>query len=50
MTAIANIEDLRCLAYKRLTRVLFDFVDGGAQNETTLRANQTQKVTSPSIV
>ena len=40
MTAIANIEDLRRLAYKRLPRVLFDFIDGGAQNETTLRANQ----------
>jgi len=40
MTAIANIEDLRRLAYKRLPRVLFDYIDGGAQNEVTLRANQ----------
>jgi L-lactate dehydrogenase (cytochrome) len=40
MTAIASIEDLRRLAYKRLPRVLFDYIDGGAQDETTLRANQ----------
>lgn len=39
MTAIANIEDLRRLAYKRLPRALFDYIDGGAQDETTLRAN-----------
>jgi L-lactate dehydrogenase (cytochrome) len=38
--AVANIEDLRRLAYKRLPRVLFDYIDGGAQDETTLRANQ----------
>jgi L-lactate dehydrogenase (cytochrome) len=37
---IANIEDLRRLAFKRLPRVLFDYIDGGAQDETTLRANQ----------
>ncbi len=37
---IANIADLRRLAYKRLPRVLFDFIDGGAQDELTLRANQ----------
>lgn len=37
---IANIEDLRQLARRRLPRALFDFVDGGAQDEVTLRANQ----------
>jgi L-lactate dehydrogenase (cytochrome) len=37
---IANIEDLRRLARRRLPRALFDFVDGGAQDEVTLRANQ----------
>jgi len=37
---IANIEDLRKLARRRLPRALFDFVDGGAQDEVTLRANQ----------
>lgn len=37
---IANIEDLRRLARRRLPRVLFDYIDGGAQDEVTLRANQ----------
>src|SRR5207344_1267267 len=38
---IANIEDLRRLARRRLPHALFDFVDGGAQDEVTLRANQS---------
>ncbi len=37
---IANIADLRQLAWRRLPRVLFDYIDGGAQDEVTLRANQ----------
>ncbi|HXF17757.1 MAG TPA: alpha-hydroxy acid oxidase [Burkholderiales bacterium] len=37
---IANIADLRELAWRRLPRVLFDYIDGGAQDEVTLRANQ----------
>ncbi|HVY07442.1 MAG TPA: alpha-hydroxy acid oxidase [Burkholderiales bacterium] len=36
---IANINDLRTLAHAKLPRVLFDYIDGGAQDETTLRAN-----------
>ena len=39
MAALANIEDLRQLARRRLPRALFDFIDGGAQDEVTLRAN-----------
>lgn len=39
MNAI-NIEDLRRLARRRLPRVIFEFIDGGAQDESTLRANQ----------
>ena len=39
MNAI-NIDDLRTLARKRLPRAVFEFVDGGALDETTLRANQ----------
>ncbi len=35
-----NIEDLRRLAKKRLPRAVFDFYDGGAEDETTLRANR----------
>lgn len=35
-----NIEDLRCLARKRLPRIVFDFFDGGAEDEITLRDNR----------
>jgi len=35
-----NIEDLRRRARRRLPRAVFDFVDGGANDETTLRANR----------
>ncbi len=34
------IEDLRRLAQRRLPRALFDFYDGGAEDETTLRDNR----------
>ncbi|HUF20098.1 MAG TPA: alpha-hydroxy acid oxidase, partial [Burkholderiales bacterium] len=34
-----NIADLRKQARRRLPRVIFEFIDGGAQDETTLRAN-----------
>jgi L-lactate dehydrogenase (cytochrome) len=37
--ACVNIEDLRQLARKRLPRVLFDYIDGGADGEVTLRDN-----------
>jgi L-lactate dehydrogenase (cytochrome) len=37
--AVANIEDLRQCARRRLPRALFDFIDGGAQDEVSLRAN-----------
>ena len=37
---VANIADLRRLAWQRLPRALFDYIDGGAQDEVTLRANQ----------
>ena len=35
-----SIEDLRGLAKKRLPRAVFDFFDGGAEDETTLRDNR----------
>src|SRR3954469_5829786 len=35
-----NIEDLRRLAKRRLPRAIFDFFDGGAEDETTLRGNR----------
>jgi len=34
-----NISDLRGLASKRLPRVVFDYLDGGADDEVTLRRN-----------
>jgi L-lactate dehydrogenase (cytochrome) len=34
-----NIQDLRLAAKKRLPRAVFDFVDGGAEDEVSLRAN-----------
>jgi isopentenyl diphosphate isomerase/L-lactate dehydrogenase-like FMN-dependent dehydrogenase len=37
---IVNIDDLRRLARKRLPRAIFDYVDGGAEDEFTLRANR----------
>jgi L-lactate dehydrogenase (cytochrome) len=35
-----NIDDLRRLARRRLPRAVFDFADGGAEDEVTLRANR----------
>jgi isopentenyl diphosphate isomerase/L-lactate dehydrogenase-like FMN-dependent dehydrogenase len=37
---VINIEDLRRLAERRLPRVVFDYIDGGAEAELTLRANR----------
>jgi len=36
---VLNIEDLRRAAKRRLPRVLFDYIDGGAEDEWTSRAN-----------
>jgi isopentenyl diphosphate isomerase/L-lactate dehydrogenase-like FMN-dependent dehydrogenase len=36
---VININDLRRLAQRRLPRVVFDYVDGGADAEVTLREN-----------
>src|SRR6059058_6580473 len=36
---VINIEDLRRLAERRLPRVVFDYIDGGAEAELTLREN-----------
>jgi L-lactate dehydrogenase (cytochrome) len=34
-----NIHDLRALAQRRLPKVVFDYLDGGAESEITLREN-----------
>jgi len=36
---VVNIEDLRQLAKWRLPKAVFDYVDGGAEDESTLREN-----------
>jgi len=36
---VVNIEDLRRLAQQRLPKVVFDYLDGGAEGEFTLREN-----------
>ena len=37
---VVNIEDLRQLARRRLPRIAFDYLDGGAEGEVTLRQNR----------
>jgi L-lactate dehydrogenase (cytochrome) len=37
-----NIADLRLLAKKRLPKMVFDYIDGGADDEITLRANEAR--------
>ncbi len=37
-----NIADLRRLARARLPRMVFDYIDGGADDELTLRRNETR--------
>jgi L-lactate dehydrogenase (cytochrome) len=37
--AAVNIEDLRQMAMRRLPRMVFDYIDGGADREWTLREN-----------
>jgi L-lactate dehydrogenase (cytochrome) len=39
MSRFVNIEDLRVAARRRLPRVVFDYIDGGAEAEVTLREN-----------
>ena len=40
LTAAWNIAHLRRLAERRLPRMVFDFIDGGAEDAVTLRANR----------
>src|SRR5437588_11943669 len=37
---IVNVEDLRRQARRRLPRMVFDYIDGGAEGELTLRRNR----------
>jgi L-lactate dehydrogenase (cytochrome) len=38
---IVTIDDLRTAARRRLPRPLFDYIDGGAEDEVTMRANSS---------
>ncbi len=40
MPVITNIEDLRQMAKKRVAKAVFEYVDRGSYDETTLRANK----------
>jgi L-lactate dehydrogenase (cytochrome) len=37
---VLNVADLRRLAQRRLPRVVFDYIDGGAEDEIAMRANR----------
>jgi isopentenyl diphosphate isomerase/L-lactate dehydrogenase-like FMN-dependent dehydrogenase len=37
---VVNVEDLRRLAQRRLPRAVFDYLDGGAESEISLRENR----------
>jgi L-lactate dehydrogenase (cytochrome) len=40
MTKVVNVLDFRPLARRRLPKVVFDYLDGGAEDEITLRENR----------
>ena len=40
LNQLVSIEDLRQVARRRLPRAIFDFFDGGAEDEVTLRENR----------
>ena len=39
VASAVTIEDLRLMAMRRLPRMVFDYIDGGAEREWTLREN-----------
>ena len=39
LSRVASVEDLRSIARRRLPRGVFDYIDGGAEDELTLEAN-----------
>lgn len=41
MTQVVNIEDLRAQAKRRLPKIFFDYIDGGAFSETTAGRNRS---------
>jgi L-lactate dehydrogenase (cytochrome) len=47
MPTITNIEDLRQLAIRRAPRAIFDYVDRGSYDETTIRVRTTKPRSAP---
>ncbi len=43
-SAVTSNGDLRQLARRRVPRAIFDYVDGGAYDEATLRANRADLI------
>src|SRR3954469_8925920 len=43
----ANVHDLRVMARRRLPRGVFDYIDGGAEDENTLAENSAAFVRTP---
>lgn len=41
VSVLLNVSDYRSAARRRLPRMVFGFVDGGAEDEVTLRANES---------
>jgi L-lactate dehydrogenase (cytochrome) len=39
LPGVVNIDDLRALAQRRVPRIVFNYIDGGAEGEVTLREN-----------
>lgn len=42
MPPIVNVADMRAAARRRLPRMVFDYIDGGAEDEVSYRRNRTQ--------
>jgi isopentenyl diphosphate isomerase/L-lactate dehydrogenase-like FMN-dependent dehydrogenase len=39
LPGVVNIDDLRALAQRRVPRIVFNYIDGGAEGEVTMREN-----------
>ncbi|MGZ0229870.1 MAG: alpha-hydroxy-acid oxidizing protein, partial [Acidimicrobiales bacterium] len=42
LTKVANVEEFRVIAKKRLPRAVFDYIDGAAEDERTMGRNASK--------
>ena len=49
LSQAVSIEDLRLIAKRRIPRAIFDFFDGGAEDEVTLRENRAAFERNPRL-